>query len=378
MNKIKIMTPGPTEVDERVLKAMSQPITNPDLDRDFFDFYQSVCNKFKKLIKTNNDALILCGEGILGLESACASLIEKGDRVLCIENGIFGRGFGDFVDIYGGKKVYFHGNQRRGIDVNELRDFLETDNNFKIATLVHCETPSGITNNIKEICKLLNNYGIISVVDSVSAVAGEELNVDEWGIDVLLSGSQKCLSATPGLTLVSISDRAYSIMESRTQPIASFYCNLLLWKDWYNTGFPYTQPVTDIYGLNEALDIVLEDKEFKLRHRVLADGVRRAISGSGLELYPLDSYSNTVCSIIKPDEIDFNKLFDYILKEHRIMISGAFSTLENKVIRIGHMGVGCNEKTLYDTLYALRMGCEKQGFILNRKLEEDFKDIIKS
>ncbi len=117
------MTPGPTEIHEDVRKAMAQDITNPDLDVKFFEFYKQTCDKLKKLLNTKNDVLILNGEGILGLEAACASLIEPGDRILCIDNGIFGKGFGDFAKIYGGEVTYFEGDYRRSIDLKELEDF---------------------------------------------------------------------------------------------------------------------------------------------------------------------------------------------------------------------------------------------------------------
>lgn len=152
MKKPLIMTPGPTEIHEDVRMAMAQEVTNPDLDINFFEYYKTTCNKLKELFNTKEDVLILNGEGILGLEAACASLIEPGDRVLCIDNGIFGKGFGDFVKIYGGEVIYFKGDYRKPIDLEELKSFLEKDSDFKLATLVHCETPSGITNPVDKIC----------------------------------------------------------------------------------------------------------------------------------------------------------------------------------------------------------------------------------
>ncbi|MFW6377529.1 MAG: pyridoxal-phosphate-dependent aminotransferase family protein, partial [bacterium] len=250
-----IMTPGPTSIHEEVRKALSQEITNPDLDKRFYEFYKNTCNKLQKVMNTTNEVLVLSGEGILGLEAACASLIEKGDRVLCIDNGIFGKGFGDFAKMYGAEVVYFKADYRRGIDVNQLEELLRKDNNFKFATLVHCETPSGITNLVDKICPLLNKYRIISVVDAVSAIGGEVLKVDDWQMDIVLGGSQKCLSAPPGLTFLSISEKAWNKILHRKSPIAGFYANLANWKTWYeDKWFPYTQPISDIYGLSVAVD----------------------------------------------------------------------------------------------------------------------------
>jgi len=137
-----IMTPGPTQVRENVRLSRAVETTNPDLDLQFYEFYKETCEKVGEFLKTKNQVRILCGEGILGLEAACASLTEKGDRVLVIDNGIFGEGFGDFINMYGGETVFFKGNREKDINVEELKEFLERDSNFKYATVVHCDTPS--------------------------------------------------------------------------------------------------------------------------------------------------------------------------------------------------------------------------------------------
>lgn len=377
MRKPLMMTPGPTQVHKDVLMAMAQNITNPDLDVEFFEYYRDTCNKLKSLLNTNEDVLILNGEGILGLEVACASLIEEGDRILCIDNGIFGMGFGDFAKIYGAEVVYFEGDYRSAINVEELRRFLEKDNDFKLATLVHCETPSGITNPIDRICPLLKEYDIVSIVDSVSAIGGEPVEVDKWQIDLILGGSQKCISAPPGLTFLSISKRAWDIILSRDTPIRSFYCNLAIWKDWYREKwFPYTQPISNIYGLNCAVDRILSGKDYIKRHREMGERVRNSLLKSGLSLYPLDGYSNTVTTMIIPEGVEFSQIYNNMLEDYNILIAGAFDYLKDRVIRIGHMGENCYEDKLYTTLKALDETFRKYGIQLNGQLHRHFMDTI--
>ncbi|WP_352404780.1 pyridoxal-phosphate-dependent aminotransferase family protein [Sporanaerobacter acetigenes] len=372
-----IMTPGPTQVHEDVRKAMAENITNPDLDVNFFEYYRETCDKIKKLLNTKEDVLILNGEGILGLEAACASLIEPGDRVLCIENGIFGRGFGDFVKIYGGEVVYFEGDRRRAIDVEKLKKFLENNHDFKLATVVYCETPSGITNPVDKICPLLKEYGIVSVVDAVSAIGGEPVEVDKWQMDIVLGGSQKCISAPPGLTILSISEKAYEIMLNRHTPIASFYCNLSIWKNWYEEKwFPYTQPISDIYGLNCAVDRISGKNDYVERHKKIGEAVRTAILKSGLKLYPLDGYSSTVTTMLVPEGVLFKDIYNSMIEEHNIMIAGAFDFLKDKVIRIGHMGENCYEEKLYITLKALDETIKKLGVEVEGSLHKHFVDEI--
>lgn len=374
MKKPLIMTPGPTYVSEDVRAEMSREITNPDIDMSFYEYYRETCEKLGQLLKTKNRVLILDGEGILGLEAACASLIEVGDRVLCIDNGIFGRGFGDFAKMYGAEVVYFESDYRRGLDVAALEEFLKQDSDFKLATLVHCETPSGILNPVDKICPLLDEYSIISVVDSVSSIGGEELLVDKWKIDIALGGSQKCLSAPPGLTFMSVSDRAWNALKGRKTPVVGFYCNLGIWENWYeNKWFPYTQPISDIYALNRAVQNIIEEQTTVERHAEIARKVRTAIESSGLEIYARDSRSNAVTSVVIPEGLSYPEIYDRMLSEG-VMIAGAFDYLSGVVFRIGHMGENCYEEKLYRTLKALDKVLRNLGVELKGKIHGNFID----
>lgn len=376
MKKPLIMTPGPTYVNEEVRRAMSVELTNPDIDNEFYEFYKKTCNKIKTIINTKNDVLILCGEGILGLEAACASLTEKGDRVLCIDNGIFGKGFADFIEMYEGEAVYFKSDYDRGININDLKDFLERDNNFKYATIVHCETPSGITNNIEEICPLIKSYGIMTVVDSVSAIGGEKVLTDEWGIDIILGASQKCLSAPVGLTFLSISDLAWNTIHNRKTKIKSYYCNLELFKDWYEKKwFPYTMPNHLIYALDKAIDI-LSENDFIKRHKIISEAVRYSIINSGLSLYPKDSFSNTLTAVNVPDEITFEKIYNQMLRDYNIMSGSSFGYLKDKIIRIGHMGENCKIESVYYFLYALNNVLYKNGIKMKSPIYKLFSEAL--
>ncbi|WML36477.1 alanine--glyoxylate aminotransferase family protein [Clostridium sp. OS1-26] len=358
-----IMTPGPTQIRENVRLARSIETTNPDLDLQFYDFYKETCEKIGQFLKTKNEVRILSGEGILGLEAACASLTEEGDRVLVIDNGIFGEGFADFVKMYGGEPILFSGDRQREIDINELQKFLDKDSNFKYATVVHCDTPSGVLNNIAKICPILKEKGILTVVDSVAAMGGEEVDVDKWQIDIILGGSQKCVSAPPGLTFLSISEDAFNAMKNRKKPIASFYCNLLVWENYYeNKWFPYTQPISDIMGLSKAMDNLIEDKEIIIRHAQIAQATRKAVLEAGLSLYIKQGYSNTVTVIEIPEDINDAELRNYMLEKYNVLIAGSFGYLGGKVIRIGHMGENARIDKVSYTLFALQKSLEHLGF----------------
>lgn len=375
---IKLMTPGPTQVLENVRMARSLECTNPDLDADFFEFYKDTCRQISSLLHTENETLILSGEGILGLEAACASLTEPGDQVLVLDNGIFGKGFADFVRIYGGVPEIYHADYEQTLDVNSLADYLDTHHGYKYATVVHCDTPSGILNDISRICPLLKQHGILTVVDSVSAMFGEYVNVDEFQIDLLCGGSQKAVSAPPGLTFVTISDDAYTAMKNRKTPIASFYANLLAFENYYqNKWFPYTMPISDIYGLRVAFENIAADSEMLNRHKTIGSAVRETLRAAGLKLHQKSGFSNTVTVFDIPDGLTAEQILNAMITKHHIMLAGSFDDLAGKVIRIGHMGTNATISNLMETLYALDDVLRGLGVKLQVSLDEYFLKAVR-
>jgi len=375
----KIMSAGPTQVRENVRRARSVECTNPDLDPEFFDYYRETCRRFSKAIGTDDQALILGGEGILGLEAACASLTEKGDRVLVIDNGIFGKGFADFVDIYEGEPVLFSSDYHRPVSADELRTFLENDHDFKYATLVHCDTPSGVINDVSAITSLLDSYGILSVVDSVAGLFGEPLDISSSKIDILCGGSQKALSAPPGLTMVWVSPRAFAAMENRKTPVHSFYANLLNYRDYYkNQWFPYTMPISDIKGLRRALDNFMEDEGVYERHSRIAEAVRIALTAGGLQLYLESGWAATVTVICIPEGITESEILSEMLRDYGILISGCFDVLAGKVVRIGHMGENCNEEDVGETLQAISGVLSNHNIHLKCDIAQEFRKNMES
>ncbi|MEG0857507.1 MAG: alanine--glyoxylate aminotransferase family protein [Terrisporobacter sp.] len=365
MNNKTIYTPGPTNVRENVRQARSIKTTNPDVDIDFVEFYKNTCNKMSKIIGTKNDVYILSGEGILGLEAACASLTESGDRILVIDNGIFGKGFEDFVSMYGGEVVFFSETYKKAIDVDKLEKFLEKDNNFKYATIVHCDTPTGVLNDLSKICPLLKKYNILTVVDSVAAMVGEKLLVDDWKIDIALGGSQKAISAQPGLTIVSISEEAKACIKNRKSKIIGFYCNLSIWEGYYEAKyFPYTMPISDIISLDKALDNILEEgiENTINRHEKIASATRSALKEYGAELFLHDGYSNTVTAIVIPEEIGALNLTKHIRDNYNTIIGTSLGEYVDKLLRIGHMGENARLEKIIYILDALDNSLKNLGF----------------
>lgn len=369
----QLMTAGPTRVSQDVLAARSKPFPNPDQDHEFVEFYHDLCGQISELLGSRaHETLILGGEGILGLEAAIATLTEPGDRVLVLDNGLFGAGFADFVRMYGEDAVVYTCDYRNPIDPAALRSFLENDHAFKYATLVHCDTPSGMLNDIASLCPLLQEFGIMTVVDAVASMFGEPVDVNT-GIDIVCGGSQKVLSAPPGLAFVTISPKAWQVMKERTAPVASFYANLLTFQSYYaDKWFPYTMPASDLLGLSVAVSRIAADKARLTRHASLAAACRKAITSGGLTLYPEHGFANTVTAFFVPDGLRSEDIVRAMQQEHGIMISSSFGPFAGKLLRIGHMGENCTQEAIGECLLALQSVLTSQGFPLKTSLSTFF------
>ncbi len=377
MNTKIVYTPGPTKVRENVRLKRAQATTNPDLDKDFIKFYKNTCDKIGQIINTKNDVYILSGEGILGLEAACASLTEKGDRVLVIDNGVFGKGFSDFVKMYGGEVVIYSKPHTKDIDIDELSKFLEKDNNFKYATIIHCDTPTGVLNDISKICPLLKKYNILTVVDSVSAMGGVNVEVDKWQVDILIGGSQKAISAPSGLTIVSVSDDVKKSIKERKSSIVGFYANLSIWQDYEkNNWFPYTMPISDILGLDEAVNNMLDEGVYNVikRHQNLAKITRESLKEYGLKLFLEKGYSDTVTAVNIPTNIGATKLANHILSKYNTIIATSLNEYKDKLLRIGHMGENANYRDLISILNIIDISLKELGYKNDKCLVSIFND----
>ena len=304
--------------------------------------------------------------------------IKPGDKVLVVDNGIYGKGFADFVSMYGGRPELYTRDYQNTLDVKELEAFLADNHDYKYATVVHGDTPSGMLNDVAAICPLLKKYGILTVVDSVSASFGEPLNIDACQIDIMCGGSQKVVSAPPGLTFVVVSDDAKKSMADRKTPIASFYANLTTFAHYYEEKwFPYTMPISDIYGLRAAIDNIAADPDILVRHEKIATASRKAITGAGLNLYLKSGFSNTVTVFEVPEETTAAAILDGVKKDYNIMLAGSFDVLAGKVIRIGHMGNNADFYNVREVFAALDGTLAKLGVPLKASMEKIFCDSMK-
>lgn len=378
-----IYTPGPTMVPPRVLRALSKQIINPDLDPDFPDWFLETCQKTAEIIKTKNEILILPGEGMLALDAALNSTVKPKDKVLVFASGIFGHGFAGMVKDCQAEPIVI---ATEGYDdiltAEQVKLAIEKYPNVSAITVIHCETPSGTLNPLKEIGRICQKSNAILIVDAVSSNAGTNVQTDDWGIDINLGASQKCLSAPPGIAFMSLSDKALEIINNRDS-IPTFYSDLSIWtKSWIkNRTMPFTHSISDLYAFRESVDLILEEglENVFQRHLGISKAIIAAIESIGLELYPKtkESISPTVTTIKVPDSIDSDNLVSHLWKKYGVLIAGAWgSVLGGKVLRLGNMGYGANphfvvivlaalEQALLDLGYKTKAGTMVSNFMAN-------------
>lgn len=378
-----ILTPGPTEIPHRVRASLLRETTNPDLDEDFLTTYNETRDLLKKLIGVGNSSLyIISGEAILGLEAAIANTVKNDDKVVVISNGVYGEGFADFIRFYGGVPVSVgHSNWRKSIDVNELDTTLQRNKDAVAVTLVHCDTPSALINDLNEVSKVVKSYGPLLIVDAVSSIGGVPINFDFRGLDIVIGGSQKVLNTPPGLTIMAVSNKAWERIEE--VKYQGYYMNLKLWRDMLDERgvFPHTMSDVLIYALDESLKMIFEEgveNVFK-RHEVVRAASWKALEIMNLEAYPMEinSSSPTVTAFLTPKGINEAELRNRLWRKYGVMIAGSWGKLQGKVVRVGHMGVQASRNHLLLAYTSLGRALSELGFDVNvgkvvEAIEESF------
>jgi aspartate aminotransferase-like enzyme len=342
--KHMLMTPRPTAVPEPVREALSQKLMNPDVEPEFHDFYERICAKLAEVYGTDDDVVVTGGEGILGLESAIACLVEEGTDVLCLSNGLFGDGFADFVESYGGDPTVVRAKYDEALPLSDL-DAALMEGDYEVATLVHCETPTGVLNDVAPALERFREHGAVTVLDAVSSLGGVPVPTDN--VDVCLGASQKCFSAPPGLTIASIRERAWERMEG-VEP-DSLYTNFLPWQDT-SDGFPYTHLSANVIALDIALDRVLTEGLDTVydRHHEAANRCRERGRDLGIELFAEPERSSpTVTAFNVPSRAtDLQKA---LAEEYSITLATGLGDFADDILRVGHMGYQANTERVERT-----------------------------
>lgn len=362
-----LLGPGPTPVDGRVLRAMAEP-TLGHLDRDFVAIMDETRDFLRMVFRTKNDLTVaMSGTGSAGMETACVNMIERGDKVIICSHGVFGTRMQDVAGRCGAEVVEVNAPMGRPIDPEEVRRAVKANPDAKLLGIVHAETSTGVLQPLDEIVSVVHDAGMFMIVDAVTSLGGMDVPVDRLGLDMVYSGSQKCLACPPGLAPVTVSPRAVEHIKSRESKIQSWYLDLtMIMRYWGQERFyHHTAPVNMIYGLNEGLRMIAEEglENRFARHRKNAEALWAGIEALGLELLVEKSFRLPSLTSVKiPEGIDEAALRRNLMDEYAIEIGSGLGDLKGKIIRIGLMGSGSTRMNIVLLLSALSSLLAKNGF----------------
>ncbi len=362
-----IMVPGPTNVPDRVMRAMIKPVVS-HRGPEFHALYESLTDHLKQIFQTKGDVFVLTSSGTGGVECAVSNAVNLDDRVIVPVFGTFSGRLKDKILRRGGEAVEIPVKEGEAPTAEQVEEALDKEEGVKAIALVYNETSTGVTvRDLPKIGRLSRKRDLLLVVDAVSILGGDYLPVDEWGVDICVTGSQKCLACPPGLAMVSVSERAWKIIEKTSRP---YYFDLTLFRKFNERKeTPVTPAVPLFYALEEALKVVLEEgleRRFR-RHATCAKAFYRA--GEELRLTPYakeEHRSNTVIALRVPAGLDNAEVIRVMRERYGVVIAGGIGKLKKSIFRIGCMGmiseaetsitVSALENALMDTGYSAKMG----------------------
>ena len=356
-----LMGPGPSDVHTRILNAMARQ-TIGHLDPAFIDMMDETKQMLKYAFITENELTMpISAPGSAGMEACFANLVEPGDKVIVCINGVFGTRMKENVIRVGGEAVIINDEWGMPVDSQKVEQALIDNPDTKIVAFVHAETSTGAISDAKSICKLAQQHSCLTIVDAVTSLAGSELRVDDWGIDAIYSGSQKCLSAMPGLSPVSFSDKAINKFTHRKTPVTSWFLDLNLVMGYWGKGakraYHHTAPVNTLYGLHESLVMLTEEglenswSRHKENHLLLKAG----LSELGIS-YLVDESSRLpqLNSVYIPEGSDDAQVRSSLINDFNIEIGAGLGDLAGKIWRIGLMGHTSRKENVELCLKALK------------------------
>jgi len=375
-----LMTPGPTEISTRVLRAQVMPAIEPG-DPSFVQVMDETAELLKEVFQTKKDVVLFPGSGRVTIEAALASVVEPGDKVLALVNGVFGRWLKETAERLGANVVELAAEYRRAFDPSEVEEKLKREKDIKLVGVVHNETSTGVRNPVAEIGKIVRKYGALYLVDVVSSLGGDDVRTDDWNIDLGCTGCYKCLNAPPGLSIASISDEAWKAMENRKKPASTFSFDIYKWRQmwipkekggkliWGYRRHPIEPAPHLTYALNEAVKEILEEgihERFR-KNAVAGRAIRAGVRALGLELHPRsEEYaSNTITAMMNPERISNSDILGIMRNKYGVIAGGGLEEIHGKVIRLAHMSSTSRPMYVLDTLWALGSTLRELGLSLN-------------
>jgi len=355
-----LMGPGPSDVHPRVLSALARP-TIGHLDPKFVGMMDEVKLMLQHAFKTANDLTMpVSAPGSAGMETCFVNLVEPGDKVIVCINGVFGGRMKENVERLGGTAVVVEDPWGDPVDINKVNDAFKKNPDARLLAFVHAETSTGALSDAAALVKLAHDNNALAIVDAVTSLAGVPLKVDEWGIDAIYSGTQKCLSAPPGLSPVSFSERAVEKIRKRSRKVASWFLDLTLVMGYWGSGakrtYHHTAPVNALYGLHEALVMLQEEglENSWARHDQLHRQLRAGLEKLGFEYIGRDGARLPQLNAVKvPSGVDETRLRAELLNTYNLELGAGLGSLAGKIVRIGLMGQSCSVRNVALCLSAI-------------------------
>ena len=336
-----LLIPGPTPVPPEVLSALSHPMIN-HRSADFKAVLTDVTEGLKWSYQTKNDVLILTASGTGAMEAAIVNTLSPGEKIMILNIGAFGSRFVKIAKAYGLNVDEVKVERGKAADPKVVEQKLKEDRNKEIKAVIfqQNETSTGVLNDVKSIASVVQSHGALVIVDAVSGLLTADLRVDEWGLDVVAAGSQKAFMVPPGLSFVSMSEKAWKAYESSKLP--KFYFDLGAAKKFAQTGeTPWTPCLTIAFGLQVAFKMLKAEglENIFKRHDVLANAVRAGVKALGFGLLADDSHaSRAVTAIVPPAGIDAEALRKTVREKYGVVLAGGQEDLKGKIFRMGHLG----------------------------------------
>ncbi len=356
-----LMGPGPSDVHPRILSAMARP-TIGHLDPTFVGMMDETKEALKYAFQTENELTMpVSAPGSAGMETCFANLVEPGDKVVICINGVFGMRMQENVTRFGGEAVIVNDDWGKAVSTDKVEQVLKDNPDAKILAFVHAETSTGARSDAQALCKIAHDNDCITIVDAVTSLGGSELRVDAWEIDAIYSGTQKCLSAMPGISPVSFNERALTKIRNRKMPVTSWFLDLNLVMGYWGEGakrtYHHTAPVNTLYGLHESLVMLTEEglENSWARHQANHELLRDGLEAMGIN-FLVDKADRLpqLNSVFIPEGADDAQVRATLLNDYNLEIGAGLGAYAGKVWRIGLMGHSSRKENITLCLAALK------------------------
>ncbi len=362
---MNLRIPGPTPCPPEVLAASARQMIN-HRGREFADLIGRVVQRLKRFYRTEHDVLVLTASGTGGLEAAIVNTLSPGDQVLAVSIGEFGQRFAEIAEAYGAQVVRLEYEPGQAADPEDVRRALAQHPQARAVLVTHNETSTGVTNPLADIARVVREADRLLLVDAVSSLSSIPVETDAWGLDVVVSGSQKGWMVPPGLAFVSMSPRAWQAYERARMP--RVYLDLGRHRRFLERGqTPWTPAVSVLFALDVALEMMEREglENIFARHARIGQMARQGVKALGLKLLAADERyaSNTVTAVRVPERVDARALLRLLEDEHGVVLAGGQGELQGKVFRIGHLG-WVTEEDIRQTLDALAQALPRVGYEL--------------